>query len=215
MRLSRFDLALSRSHTAHQKSLRAKGLGGFFRSLGAQHSGGFFCSQPTHPGLAPHDICRSGGCFNFVSPILACLAEGPSTDRMTWHHATLRRLEPDGPDRDYGAGVGPNQARYQPVRLTRTRKVLISLSTQPFTSPGDIGSGGADLGSVLIGHCSECDVTSIICRCSHYYTAPVRTLYKGRPCRKRALAVTQWQCSIHYMILIHALLLMMVLQIQK
>ena len=41
---------------------------------------------------------------------------------------------------------------------------------------GDIGSGGADLGSVLNGHCSECDVTSIICPCSHYYTAPVRTL---------------------------------------
>ena len=53
---------------------------------------------------------------------------------------------------------------------------------------GDIGSGGAYLGSVLNGHCSECDVASIICRCSHYYTAQLRTLYKGRPCDKRALA---------------------------
>ena len=48
---------------------------------------------------------------------------------------------------------------------------------------GDIGSRGADRGSVLNGHCSEYNVTSIICRCSHYYTAPVRTFYKGRmPC---------------------------------
>ena len=47
----------------------------------------------------------------------------------------------------------------------------------------DIGGGGADCGSVLNGHCSECGVTSIICRCSHSYTASVRTLYKGRvPC---------------------------------
>ena len=39
---------------------------------------------------------------------------------------------------------------------------------------GDIGSGGAaDRGSVLTGQLSECDVTGIICRCSHYYTAPV------------------------------------------
>ena len=53
-----------------------------------------------------------------------------------------------------------------------------------------MGSGGTDLGSVLNGHCSECKVTSIICRCSHssYYTAPVRTLYKGLPCGKRAFA---------------------------
>ena len=39
----------------------------------------------------------------------------------------------------------------------------------------DIGSGGADLGSALDGRCSECDATSIICRCPHYYTAPART----------------------------------------
>ena len=39
---------------------------------------------------------------------------------------------------------------------------------------------------MLNGHCSECDVTSIICRCSQYYTAPVRTSCKGRPCGKRA-----------------------------
>ena len=54
----------------------------------------------------------------------------------------------------------------------------------------DIASGGADRGSVLNGHCSECDVTSIICRCSHYYTAPVRTLHMVRPCghgRRRAV----------------------------
>ena len=44
------------------------------------------------------------------------------------------------------------------------------------TESRDIGSGGADRGSVRNGRCAECDVTSIIFSCSHYYTAPVRTL---------------------------------------
>ena len=39
------------------------------------------------------------------------------------------------------------------------------------TESGDIGSGGTDRGSVLNGRCAECDVPSIICHCSHYYTA--------------------------------------------
>ena len=54
---------------------------------------------------------------------------------------------------------------------------------------GDIGCGGTGRGSVLNGRCArpgagECgDVMGIVCRCSHYYTAPVRTLHKGRPSR--------------------------------
>ena len=82
---------------------------------------------------------------------------------MTGHQAALQRMEPVGQDRDYGAGVGPDQPRYQPVWLTRTTAVLnqllISSSTQPLTSQvlmesGDIRSGacgGADLGLVLNG----------------------------------------------------------------
>ena len=58
---------------------------------------------------------------------------------MTWHQATQQRLEPVGPDRDYGAGVGQDQPLYQPTRLTRTTTspttVLICLSTRPLTSP--------------------------------------------------------------------------------
>ena len=139
--------------------------------------------------------------MNYVSSILACPVKGPSMGWMTRHQATPQRLEPVGQDRDYGASVGPDQPRYQLTRLTRTTTspttVLICLSTEPLTSPESIwnrvisggdGSRGADLGSVLNGHRSECDVTSIICRCSHYYTALVRTLYKGLPCGKREIA---------------------------
>ena len=50
--------------------------------------------------LAQHE-----GCLNYVSPILACPAEGPSMGRMTWHQATPQCLEPVGPDRDYGTSV--------------------------------------------------------------------------------------------------------------
>ena len=50
-------------------------------------------------------LARQEGCLNFVSPILACPAEGPSIGRMTWHLATQQRLEPVGPDREYGTGV--------------------------------------------------------------------------------------------------------------
>ena len=48
---------------------------------------------------------------------------------------------------------------------------------------GNIKSGGADRGSMLSWHCSECDVESIFFQCSHSYIAAARTLYKGRiPC---------------------------------
>ena len=51
------------------------------------------------------------------------------------------------------------------------------------TEPRDIGGGGAGRGSAPNGHRSERDVTGVICLCPHYYTAPVRTLHKGRmPC---------------------------------
>ena len=53
---------------------------------------------------------------------------------------------------------------------------------------GDIGSGGADLGSVLNRHCSEREVTSIICRCTHNYTTLVRTFYKPYIRDRRAFA---------------------------
>ena len=103
--------------------------------------------------------------LNYVSPILACAAEGPSVGRMACHQATPQRLEPVGPDRDCGAGVprrthraapgrrhrnttavsphdtgaGPDQPRSQPARLTRTTTspttVLIRVFTRPLTSP--------------------------------------------------------------------------------
>ena len=54
---------------------------------------------------------------------------------------------------------------------------------------GDIGSGGADLGSVPNRHCSEYDATSIICRCSHSLHRTGSDLkHKGRPRGKRAFA---------------------------
>ena len=46
--------------------------------------------------------------------------------RMARHQAAPQRLGPVGPDRDYGAGVGPDQPRYQPVRLTWTTTALIA-----------------------------------------------------------------------------------------
>ena len=47
--------------------------------------------------------------------------------QIMWHQTTPQRLEPVGPDRDYGAGVGPDQPRYQPGR-------------QPLTSHESLGN---------------------------------------------------------------------------
>ena len=44
---------------------------------------------------------RSWKFLNYVSPILACPGQGPSMGHMTWHQATLQRLEPVGQDRDW------------------------------------------------------------------------------------------------------------------
>ena len=78
---------------------------------------------------------------------------------------------------------------------------------------GDIGSGGADLGSVLNRHCSEREVTSIICRCTHNYTTLVRTFYKPYIRDRRAFASYTMAMLNTFMIQPHALLLMMVLRI--
>ena len=111
----------------------------------------------------------------------------------------------------HDAGVGPDRPRPQPVRLTRTLAspaAALIVSTRPLASPDSILCvvrnrviGRTDRGSALNGRCAECRVTRSICRCLQHYTAPVRTLHKGRLYirserggKREILTVTQLRC---------------------
>ena len=123
--------------------------------------------------------------------------------RMMWHQTTPQRLEPVGPDRDYGAGVGPDQPRHQLTRLTLTKMspatVLICLSTQPLTfseSLWNLVISGAEV--LILDQCLTDTVLNVTLR-ALFAVAHIIIPHRSGPYRRddrvvREEPVTQWRC---------------------